>query len=91
LRRSLQWLLTVKRITYKSAFMPQTAGGPGCLASLIKDYQPTRSLRLTDELLLNRPSLSLAYDDKAFFYCALCIWNSLSWACRAATSIKWFF
>ena len=63
-------------LTYKA----RQSGSPSYLASFISDYVPSRSLRSSDRLLLNRLYTSLIMADKAFSVSAPKIWNDLSFS-----------
>jgi len=93
LHRQLHWLPVKQRINYKLAVLTYKArqsGSPSCLASLISDYVPSRSLRSSDKLLLSHPYTSLVMADKSFSVCVPKIWNDLSFNCRAATTVNSF-
>jgi len=70
-------------LTYKA----RQSRSPSYLASLISDCVPSRSLRLSDKLLLSHPYTSLVMADKAFSVSVPKIWNDLSFNCRAATCV----
>lgn len=93
LRRSLHWLPVRQRIDYKLAviaYRTRQTRVPAYLASLIDDYRPTRTLRSSDQLLLNQPSVKLALSARAFSVNAPAVWNSLPFECRSAQSFTTF-
>jgi hypothetical protein len=93
LRRSLHWLPVRQRVDYKLAviaYKTRQTHVPAYLASLIDDYRPVRTLRSSDQLLLNQPSVKLALASKAFSVNVPTVWNSLSLECRSALSLASF-
>jgi len=93
LRRSLHWLPVRQRVDYKLAviaYKTRQTGVPAYLASLVEDYIPSRTLRSSDQLLLNSPSVKLALSRKAFSVNAPVVWNSLPYDCRSAQTLYLF-
>ena len=93
LRRSLHWLPVKQRVDYKVAviaYKTHSTGVPFYLSTLIKDYEPSRSLRSSDRLLLRPPCVKLVSSQKAFSVNAPIVWNSLSFNCRSAQSLSSF-
>ena len=90
LRRSLHWLPIRQRIDYKVAvvaYRTRQTRIPTYLASLIQDYQPTRTLRSSSLLLLQQPAVKLEFANKSLSVVAPRVWNSLSLNCRSASSL----
>jgi len=76
IRRQLHWLPIRQRITYKLAVITNktSTGNPAYLSHLIHDYQPARTLRSSDKLLLvilSVPRTTLTLSAKAFSVSAL--------------------
>jgi len=93
LRRQLHWLPVRQWITYKLVvitYKTRSTGNPAYLSHLIHDYQPARTLRSSDKLLLSVPQTTLTLSAKAFSVSAPSIWNSLSYNCRSADVLSTF-
>lgn len=92
LRRELHWLPIVERVKFKIATLTFKAkhGVPDYLGSLLTVYQPTRTLRSSDNGLLYRPRTSSDFESYCFRSAAPTIWNSLSVTTRTANSIGTF-
>jgi hypothetical protein len=93
LRRALHWLPVKQRVDYKVAviaYKTRLTGMPSYISTLIKDYEPSRSLRSSDRLLLCSPRVKLVSSRKAFGVNAPIILNSLSFNCRSAQSLSSF-
>ena len=93
LRQQLHWLPIRKRIIYKLAVVihkTRSTGAPAYPSQLIRHYQPTRTLRLSDKLLIFVLKMTLALSAKAFTVSAPSIWNSLSYKCRSAELLSTF-
>ena len=73
-------------ITYKTLSVNQ----PSYLLSKLVRYQPTRSLRSSDQQLLCKPFCATEFGKRAFSYAAPHIWNNLPLNIRLAPSISSF-
>jgi len=81
LRRLLHWLPMKQRVDYKVAviaYKTRSTEVPSYLSTLIKDYEPGRSLRSSDRLLLRPPRAKLACSRRDFSVNAPMVWNSFS-------------
>jgi len=73
-----------QRIDYKVAVIANKIHStgvpsyPSYLSTLIKDYEPGRSLRSSDRLFLRPPRAKLVCSRRAFSIIAPMVWNSLS-------------
>jgi len=93
LGRKLHWLPIRQRITYKIAviiYKTRTTGTPAYHSHLIRDYQPERTLRSADKLLLSVAPMALSLSAKAFSVSAFSVWNSLSHNSRSAELFSTF-
>ena len=103
LRQQLHWLPIRQRIIYKlavitdktrssgtPAYLSQLIHHPGLPVSINHHYQPTRTLRSSDKLLLFVPKTTLALSAKAFTVSTPSIWNSLSYKCQSAELLSTF-
>ena len=89
LRRSLCWLPMKKRVNYKLAviaYKKRSTGVPAYLSTIIEDHESSRSLGLSDRLLLGAPWTKLVCSQKVFSVNAPMVWNSLYFNCRSAQS-----
>jgi len=80
LLRELHWLPVHSRIIYKLACLTYNSlitGQPGYLRSLINYYTPTRTLRSTNQLILDCPRFSTEFGKRSFSYIAPTVWNDL--------------
>ena len=78
---SLHSLPIKSRIKYKIACLTHTAlydHQPSSLAKLLHPYNPSRSLRSSDQHLLTVPRTCFRISDRSFDVAAPIIWNSLS-------------
>lgn len=80
-RRSLHWLPVEDRITFKTLCLVHKAFyslGPSYLQALFSHYSPTRSLRSSDQLLLQVPCVrSKSRGGGRFSYLGPVLWNAL--------------
>jgi len=82
LRRSLHWLPVKQRVDYKVAviaYRTRSTGVSSYPSTLIKDYEPGRSLRSSDRLLLRSPRAKLVCSRGTVSVNASILCNSLSW------------
>jgi len=89
----LHWLPVPKRIEFKIAtltYQSLTFGQPKYLSSLIKPYQPNRSLRSVSQNLLSVPRCNSSFGQRSFSYSAPTIWNGLPLAVRQSPSLNSF-
>ena len=90
--QSLHWLPIKYRIDYKIATMAykvRTTGSPAYLKCCVRNYIPTRQLRSSNYVLLDKGSTRTVIARRAFSYAAPTIWNSLPHDTRnAATFIQ---
>jgi hypothetical protein len=79
--RSLHWLPVMKRIEYKILILTYKClcnQAPDYLQEMLEPYQPGRSLRSSDKLLLRVPKTRLrTCGDRSFTKAAPILWNSL--------------
>jgi len=90
-------LLPVKqRINFKIAttvFKLKHSGTPEYLSELLVNYQPSRTLRSSDKLLLHElggPASKLVFSAKVFAFSGPKIWNSLKLECRSCDTLANF-
>ena len=91
--RSLHWLPVKERIEFKSlcfVFKCLHDLAPQYLKDLFKEYQPVRTLRSSDALLLETPSSNLALCGKAFSVSGAKLWNSISLDTRTSSNLDIF-
>ena len=65
----LHWLPVTSRITFKLACLTYkllTTGRPAYLLTLLHQYTPTRTLRLTNQLFLEVPRFSTEFGKRSF-------------------------
>ena len=93
LLQQLHWLPIDKRINFKLAtliFKAQTTHSPTYLATLLHPYIPSRSLRSSDQQLLQSHYVKTNFGSRAFRSAAPSIWNSLPLHIRSASSLNAF-
>jgi len=61
---------------------------PAYLREPISPYQPSRSLRSSNQLLLTVPRVNLTISQRAFSYSSPVIWNAIPLSARDAPSIS---
>jgi len=94
--KNLHWLPIKQRIDFKIAttvYKLRQTKTPAYLSELIVDYQPSRTLRSADKLLLRElegPVRKLAFSSKAFSIFGPTVWNSLPVNCRSCSSLETF-
>ena len=95
LLRALHWLPVKARIEYKVAcqcFHCHTSStAPPYLSSLLRPYNPTRSLRSQNSALLTVPRYSLnSFGKRAFSVSGPTVWNSLPETLRVKNTLPTF-
>ena len=93
LLRLLHWLLVQKRVDFKIAclvFKPLNNLSPSYIQDVIEIYKPTRALRSSASISLQKPIPPNAFVGKAFSFNAPKIWNNLSHGTRSCTSLQSF-
>jgi hypothetical protein len=94
LLKSLHWLPVEERVEYKIAAMTYKVRlyqQPSYLLEYINLYQPARSLRSSNCLLLTVPPVTKTKTaTRAFRFAAPTIWNSLPTAVRESSSLPQF-
>lgn len=93
LLKTLHWLPISERIKYKIAlltFKVLNFRKPAYLADLLSFYQPSRTLRSSNSLLLNIPNIRTSVGRRSFSFAAPTIWNSLPLHLRSCSSISYF-
>ena len=93
--KELHWLPVRQRISFKVLVLTyQTLHGtaPQYMTDLLSRYQPTRSLRSSDALLLTAPQSHLtSFWDRAFQHAAPTrLWNRLPISLRSANNLNSF-
>jgi len=89
----LHWLPVTSRITFKLACLTYkllTTGRPAYLLTLLHQYTPTRTLRLTNQLFLEVPRFSTEFGKRSFSYLAPTIWNGLPLNIRLSPTFETF-
>ena len=89
----LHWLPVKCRITFKTlllTFKFLHGLAPTYLSALLSPYCPTRSLRSSDQLLLNQPTSRTKIGERSFSCAAPSAWNQLPNAVRQCTSVNHF-
>jgi len=87
----LHWLPIRARIDFKIATLTyKSSGHAAYLRELIFPYQPSRSLRSSNQLLLTVPHANLTVGQSAFSYSSPVIWNAIPLSVRDALSISSF-
>ena len=88
------WLHSNQRISFKVLLLTyQSPDGtaPQYMTDLLSRYQPTRSLRSSDALLLTAPQSRLAsFGDRAFQHAVPRLWNGLPISLRSANNLNSF-
>jgi hypothetical protein len=93
--QELHWLPVRHRITYKIAlltFKCLHGMSPTYITELVSQYKPSRTLRSSSELLLQRPHLyrTITYGSRPFSVAAPTIWNALPAEIRSINSLSEF-
>lgn len=91
--KSLHWLPIEQRIQYKIAclcFNAVTSSGPSYLSSLVRLYEPSRTLRSSSARNLSIPRVNKSFGTKAFSFSAPTLWNSLPPSLRSSSSSEAF-
>ena len=89
----LHWLPVKCRITFKTlllTFKCLHGLAPTYLSALLSPYCPTRSLRSSDQLLLNQPTSRTKLGERSFSCAAPRAWNQLPLAVRQCTTVNHF-
>jgi hypothetical protein len=91
---SLHWLPIQYRIMFKILTLTYrclNGSAPSYLSQLLSPYNPPRSLRSSDQLLLTIPKTKTkTYGDRAFQNAAPKLWNGLPLSIRQATTLTSF-
>jgi hypothetical protein len=93
LLHQLHWLPVQSRIHFKLATITYKAlstSSPQYLASLLHTYQPTRSLRSSNQNLLNVPAYHINFGSRSFRCAAPSIWNAIPLHIRSSPSLDLF-
>ena len=94
LLKQLHWLLIQTRIDYKLAtlaFRHYDGSLPQYLSSRLDIYQPSRSLRSSNDRLLRVPRWKLkSFEYKSFNYQGPVVWNSLPTDLKLSSSLSSF-
>ena len=92
--QSLHWLPVSHRIMFKVLLTTYKALHglvPEYLSELIHKYEPSRSLRSCDKLLLCVPKVNtVSFGERSFAYCGPKLWNSLPLNIRLCESVESF-
>ena len=92
--RNLHWLPVHHRITFKQLTLAYSAlhieASPQYLKDLLTVYQPSRTLRSSNQSQLSVPSTRTKLAESAFSVAAPKLWNSLPSNIRTAPSIESF-
>ena len=92
--QELHWLSVRQPFSFKVLVLTcQVLHGnaPQHMADLISWYQPTRSLRSSDSLLLTAPQSRLrSFGDRAFDHAAPRLWNGFPISLRSANNLNSF-
>ena len=89
----LHWLPVKCRITFKTlllTFKCLRGLAPTYLSALLYPYCPTRSLRSSNQLLLNQPTSRTKLGERSFSCAAPRAWNQLPIAVRQCTTVNHF-
>ena len=92
-RKQLHWLPVEYRIHYKIillTFKCMNNLAPAYLSDLLVLYTPARSLRSSDQHLLQERKSRTVFGDRAFAVCAPVLWNRLPLDLRALKNIDSF-
>lgn len=90
---TLHWLPVAYRIKFKIASLTHSALNtkqPAYIYDLLHPYTPARTLRSSDQHLLQIPRTHLRLTDQSFATASPTIWNSLPFDLRTTTSPKAF-
>ncbi len=91
---SLHWVLVTFRIQFKIlllAFKSLNGLAPSYLLELLCAHVPVRTLRSTDQFLVDHPTSRLrTRGDRAFAVAAAYLWNALPFVIRSAQSLESF-
>ena len=90
---SLHWLPVEQRIKYKVLlfiFYAVHNTAPSYLSDIITIYQPKRTLRSSNKMLLAIPKSCTSYGDRAFTVCGPTLWNGLPESIRDSHSLENF-
>ena len=91
--RKLHWLPISSRITFKIAiltFKTLHFQQPTYLLDLLSPYNPTRTLRSSNQNLLSVPDIRSSTGRRSFYFAAPTVWNSLPLNLRNADSLSSF-
>ena len=91
--KELHWLPVHQRMSFKVPVLTYQAHGtaPQYMTDLLSRYQPTRSLRSSDALLLTAPQTRLrSFGDRAFQHAAPRLWNGLPISLCSANNLNSF-
>ena len=89
----LHWLPIAERIDYKIAmitYKTRMTNQPAYLRSMLEEYQPVRTLRSENQLLLNIPRRHTSSAMRGFSHAAPTVWNSLTLFSRQSISLGTF-
>src|SRR5207247_8246579 len=89
----LHWLSIHKKIKFKIAtiaFKVFKNRQPSYLLYLLQPHNPQRSLRSSDNLLLDTPKIKTALATRSFAHAAPSVWNSLPFDLRNSSSLHSF-
>ena len=90
----LHWLPVAERIKFKILLITYKSLNnlaPSYICDMISRYRPSRNLRSSSEVLLNRGDYRLkSYGGRSFSACAPELWNSLPSSIRSAASLSSF-
>ena len=91
---NLHWLPIKQRINFKTLLLTFKAlndSAPSYIKELLKQYNPSRTLRSSDGLLLTVPkSVHRITGDRSFSYSAPKLWNNLPIEIRRITELSSF-
>lgn len=92
--RQLHWLPVKQRIIYKIlllTFKALQGKSPVYISELLKEHNPTRTLRSSNKKILSVPAARTAtYGERAFSVCAPKLWNSLPLQIRSSRTVDTF-
>ena len=92
--KELHWLPVRQQISFKVLVLTYQAlygTAPQYMTDLLSRYQPTRSLRSSDALLLTAPQSRLAsFGDRPFRHATPRLWNGLPISLRSANNLNSF-
>ena len=93
LLKTLHWLPISQRIKYKISlltFKLLHSGKPSYLADCVSYYQPARTLRSTNSLLLAVPDIRSCVGRRSFSFASPTVWNALPLQLRSCPNISSF-